>query len=215
MSVSSSDASPTCSGCGVPRPPGVEGVAREPCPECGETGLTYALTIAAEVDVAASITPVMTPGDQAETWQSRWALVQARLATIDRVHPAPMQGTAIKEAGQELLEFFVLAYHLKERLEAEPSIPPDDVYKMMKASPALCLLADLANLTKHVKLERKTWSGSLPVVGKAHGAGSGDGSVGWTLRLDITHDGKLLDALDVARDAVAAWEAALRGWGLI
>jgi hypothetical protein len=89
--------------------------------------------------------------------------------------------------------------------------------------PDLALLADLANLDKHSKLNRPPGSGAVPRVSFGSGAvprvsfqavqaGSGEG--GWRLVMTIQHQGKVLDGLDFARAAVAAWERHLKAWKL-
>ena len=81
------------------------------------------------------------------------------------------------------------------------------------ARAALALIADLANLDKHGKLNGPPRSGNVPHLSAAKGATKLDGS--WQLRLDIEHGGQELDGVQVAADAVQAWRRVLTEWGLI
>lgn len=156
----------------------------------------------------------MTPCGQEETWQAHWQKVPDRLNEISRPRPEPISGAAIKQARQELLDFFVFAYHLRDRLQHDGAISEAQGRVALQTSPDLALLADLCNLVKHAKIDRKIWSGAAPVIGKAHGDRPGAGG-GWVVGLDITHAGRQLEGLAFARDAVAAWDDQLRAWGLI
>jgi hypothetical protein len=60
-----------------------------------------------------------------------------------------MSGVAINAANHRLQSFYIQAYHLKDALKSAPAIEP-----AIAADPALALLADLANLDKHSRLNR-------------------------------------------------------------
>ena len=78
----------------------------------------------------------------------------------------------------------------------------------------LALLADLANLEKHVKLNRPPRSGDVPTI-NVEGLQRGSGEGGWRLKATITHQGTTLDGLDVVSAVVESWRRQLKSWGLI
>jgi len=86
----------------------------------------------------------------------------------------------------------------------------------INADPALSLVGDLANLDKHATIDAKKYppkTGHVPTIGAASGSGSTSGE-GWRLNLPIVHNGRTLDGLTVAQQAVDAWRGLLTGWGL-
>jgi len=82
-------------------------------------------------------------------------------------------------------------------------------------SPALALLADLANLDKHGNLNRPPRSGHVPAIKTVKGSSVDSSSGGWRLDMEIEHAGHIIDGLQVANDATDAWRSVLRTWGLI
>ena len=88
---------------------------------------------------------------------------------------------------------------------------PDYIEHSINAEPSLALAADLANLDKHGKLDRRPRSGYVPKITRASSVSVPGG---WRMRLVIEHGSDNLDALDVAREAVAAWNRVLSGFGL-
>lgn len=121
-------------------------------------------------------------------------------------------------ARDELHSFYIECYHLKDALIVEAStlgITKRQVEDAITADPVLALLADLANLDKHAKLntsKHPARSGHVPAIGHASGASN---SAGWRLELPIIHAGTERDGLDVARQAVEAWRRLLTGWKLL
>ena len=121
------------------------------------------------------------------------------------------------DAERQLRSFYVLAFHLRDALIEEASttgIPEGVVKAAVRNDPALALLADLANLDKHGKLNDPPKSGHAPRLGEARGASSLE-APGWRLDLVIEHAGRQLDGVQVAADAVEAWRRVLAGWRLI
>jgi hypothetical protein len=56
----------------------------------------------------------------------------------------------------------------------------------------------------------------VPSEGKRAGEDlPGSPSPGWRLRLEIKHNGAVLDGLEIVQRSVDAWRRALQGWGLI
>lgn len=176
----------------------------------------YNIGLAEEVNAAMSVGINMRPAKQARDWQSRWEQVKTGLAAIDRERSEPLSATSIHAARQELHAFYVQTYHLKDALVHESDtlgLSREVIENAVTASPALALIADLANLEKHAALQRGTRSGHVPHVVDVSGE-TGPGALGWRLKLAIEHDGKSLDGIDVARKAVREWEGLFRVWGL-
>src|SRR5579863_4422782 len=77
---------------------------------------------------------------------------------------------------------------------------------VIDGDPALALVADLANLDEHGRLNKSPRSGHVPSISGATGTQSCDT---WRLHLEVVHAGKHLDGLRVAQDAVDAWAPGL------
>lgn len=209
----------SCPGCGASRPSSLANtVPRPPCSVCGEQGIAVRLGIAEEVNTADSISIAMRPGDQRQDWQRRWSDVKEQLPRLLAPREEELSGSAIFAARAELLSFFVRSYHIKDALCAEASplgLSREAIEEAITADSDLALLADLANLDKHLRLNRPPRSGSVPVIEDASGVRAGSGEGGWMLELPIRHAGAVRDGLDVATVTTATWEALLERWGLL
>lgn len=222
----------TCSVCGAPWPP--EG-SPGGCPECGATSRDVSIGPAVEVDTAqplrASKAVQIGPAIEVDTarplyiegisvahprdWKQRWDEILRDLASLDAPRTNEPSRENILEAGRELGTFFVRANELRDALSADPTptVTKGQIQTALKKDGNLALLADLANVIKHVKLDKPPWSGQAPSITRysALRAGSGES---WWLKYEIVHGG-LRDGLQVARDSVEAWRRQLSGWGLI
>lgn len=108
-------------------------------------------------------------------------------------------------------QFIIHAYHLKDALRAAaPSLGlnASDFEDAITNDLRLALLADLANLDKHLKLTKPPRSGCVPVIEQISGFDSAAGNK-LLLSVNIKHDTVILDGLAVARDAIAAWQEKL------
>lgn len=173
---------------------------------------------AAEVNIAQALEVALSPRYQGWDWKQRWEHVQHELGQLTSRHPEELSGQAISRAHRDLESFYIQAYHINDPLrqkETSLGLQRDTIKNTISSDPDLALLADLANLDKHYKLNRSPRSGAVPKIVSAQGVRSGSGEGGWRLKVTIEHDGKLLDGLDVARAAVEAWRRHLKGWGLI
>jgi hypothetical protein len=175
---------------------------------------TVQLGVATEVEKAMPMSIVRTPPDQSRNWKRRWDEAQRELNELVAPRNSEFSNEAILAAQHELHSFFVQTYHIRDALIADAVAQPV-VDRAITNDPDLALLADLANLDKHFKLNRPTRSGAVPVISVVQGIRPGSGQAGWTLEMKVTHHGKVLDGLDIARRAVAAWRRHLKGWGLI
>jgi hypothetical protein len=206
-----------CSNCGAERsarwrtagPP-------TPCLRCGDTHLTFSIAMRATMRLAGRAAPTLGT-KPSEGWEARWRGIERELATVQERRTGTLSGEAIGDAERQLRAFYVLAFHLRDALIEEASttgIPEGVVKAAVRNDPALALLADLANLDKHGKLNDPPKSGHAPRLGEARGASSLE-APGWRLALVIEHAGRQIDGLQVAADAVEAWRRMLAGWRLI
>lgn len=158
----------------------------------------------------------LSPGYQELDWKGRWAEIQAMLDRLLLQRTEECSGDAINAAKFDVLSFYVHAYHLKDALKLDPAslgLTGSEVEDAITNTPALALLADLANLSKHGRLTRLR-SGSAPRFGNVQGCQSNSGESGWRLKLDVEHEGQLLDGISIAQGAVDAWNVQLQAWGL-
>jgi hypothetical protein len=209
----------SCPQCGAWRPPEIATtVPRPPCPECGERGIAIQITAAEEINFAEALEVALGAPYLGWGWKQRWEHAQQDLGRLTARHPGEPLAPAISAAHRELQSFYIQAYHIKDALKQEAAslgLQPTVIEDAITNDPALALLADLANLDKHLKLNKPPRSGAEPKIVSTQGVRSGSGEGGWRLKVEIEHDGKVLDGLDVARDAVEAWRRHLKGWGLI
>lgn len=137
---------------------------------------------------------------------------------ILRPHTDGLSIASIHGARQRLFLFFIATYHLKDALKdaaGRLGLIPSDVEDTVTNDARLALLADLANLDKHMKLSRRPpRSGTVPVIGKISGSDDQEGG-GWQISVPIKHGARILDGLAVAEDAVNAWREKLTAWRLI
>jgi hypothetical protein len=208
-----------CKECGRFRPSELGSAAdRSPCPHCQGTALIIGASAHLTGEGTLTALPTLLPGDQGQGWDRRWQDIETEAANLVQPLTTPMTGRAIQAARQRLLDFYVTAYHLKDdliRSSAVTGVPKQVVENAVTNDPDLALLADLANLRKHGKLNRVR-SGHTPrEVSRAGTALPGAPSPGWRLSLVIVHNGAMLDGLDLAQRSVTAWRRTLHGWNLI
>gem|GEM_PF-1375055 len=217
-----SEQSVFCGGCGTPldQPANLPVADRTPCPLCGGMSRHIKVTCTGSLKVAGSLSMKLTPGAQARDWRQRWVEIQEHLNRLRAPQSEPLSAKSIHTANHDLRSFFVQAYHLKDSLihdSAATGIRASIIDDAIKRDPCLALLADLANLEKHQELDLKRKhnprSGHVPVYGVVSGKSTGD--AGWQLAAEIQHNGKILDGLTVAGEAVSAWDKQLCDWGLI
>ncbi|MDP9074266.1 MAG: hypothetical protein M3N98_08855 [Actinomycetota bacterium] len=205
-----------CGDCGVDRSADLTltNAKRTPCAECGHSVLSYKRHLVATATASANFSSSLTPGTQERDWQLRWKQLQQRLPRVTGPRSEPRSGDAIHSAAQDLFEFFVSGYHLKDALIADGAVAKVDVEGAINASPILGLLADLANLDKHRRLDVKKHpprSGDVPVVERISDTSSGST---WQLLVEIRHMGTKVDGVAFAAVVVSEWRIHLLRWGL-
>jgi hypothetical protein len=159
----------------------------------------------------------LTPARPAYGWIARWDRLEPALLALRLPRPEPINGAAISEARRDLDYLLIDAYHLKDFLKVDTAatgVSRNTVEDQISITPALALLADACNLLKHGSL-KSTRSGSAPVFGSPSGTSIGMRQGTWRLEQPITHQGKKLDGIQVASDAIDAWRGALQHWRLI
>lgn len=210
-----------CTDCGTPREAELaqaEVESRDPCSVCGSTAITVHLHVADSAVATDSVVSLgLTPGEQGRDWRRRWQEVQRDVVELSAPQTGEFSADGIHAAAHRLHAFFIHTYHLKDALKADTAhgVRPAVIEKAITNDPDLALLADLANLDKHFQLSKTTRSGDVPVIGPVQGVSSGSGGGRWRLHMPITHAGRVLDGVQVAGAAVAAWQRQLQGWGLI
>lgn len=207
-----------CSKCGTPRASEIaDMVIRPPCPNCGATSLTHNVRAESTIAVSSNLSAELIPGNQTRDWKQRWELIQSEIKVILSPRTEAMSGESIHAELQRLLSFFIQTYHLKDALKdaaAGLRLTPMDVEDAVTNDPTLALLADLANLDKHMKLTRPPRSGTIPIVGQVSGKDCLLGA-GWELSMQIQHGTSTFNGSRVAEDAVKAWYTQLKAWKLI
>lgn len=208
----------SCSTCGALREPELGGaLERPPCPQCGGTALIFDVSIHESISVSDKFLTELVPGNQARDWTQRWAQVQKELQCVSSPRMEIMSGEEIHAWLQQLFSFYIQAYHLKDALkDAAPSLGllASDIEDAITNDPKLALLADLANLDKHLKLTKPPRSGYSPTVKQVSGVDSATGS-GWILSVQIKHGSASVDGLAFANDVVAAWQKQLKTWRIL
>lgn len=210
-----STAGPFCAGCGKPRcdQAGLPAAERAPCLDCGNTALNWTVHAWDTVTATATVSASLRPGDQSNDWRKRWATLEADLTKVTGVLTIPLSSESIRTAERELMQFLGSCYHLKDILKADQVLPSKDVEHAITNTPALALLADLANLDKHHVLTNDPRSAHKPVYQERTGSTATGG--GWTVHVMFEHGPSLVDAAKVARDAMAEWRAFLVQRGLL
>lgn len=189
-------------------------VPRPPC-ACGASGIAVQVGLAEELNIVGNVDVRLIPPDPERNWEQRWAGMQRDLATITVPAASQMSRDEIRRRRDDLLDFFVTAYHLKDALIASGSVQRKTVEDRITNDPDLALLADLANLDKHAHLSKPPRSGAAPTLTNTSATASGSGEGGWRLVVEIAHAGAVRDGIECAMRAIAAWRQALSDWSLV
>ena len=109
----------------------------------------------------------------------------------------------------EIYAFFLNCYHLKDWIRQDLSVAGvdrDRVEAFINSNRDLKLCADICNALKHVTL-RAPRSGENPAFGKKRFALSlGSGPTTISLRCEVETGKGSLDAFEIARNCVEAWD---------
>ena len=203
-----------CAGCGRDRSEDLSltNTKRTLCPNCGTTSLSFTRAMTETLTMSTSLSSSLSPGVQDRNWHLKWQQLATRLPHVSGPRTEQRSATAIHSATQDLFEFFVSAYHLKDAVIADNVIGKQIVEDTINNSPTLALLADLANLDKHRKLTKPPRSGDVPVVTRISDISVGPG---WQLSVSIRHKGTVTDGVAFATQVVDEWRRHLQSWNLL
>ncbi len=108
----------------------------------------------------------------------------------------------------DVYSFFVHCNHLRDWVIElnKLGISKTDIKEFILKNRPLQICADLANLSKHCRLERKTWSGRHPrIAGTAHQSSNFHNELGVQSEFQIWVEAESFDALEVAEQCWALW----------
>lgn len=169
-----------------------------------------------------------------EAWPDQYHRMQRSFARLHRMGGSPSSSTPdANDARDSVYHFCQDALHLMDWIRNEPATGHlwEDLKALFKGSVELAACADIANGSKHLKLNRPAWSSSgtyAEVTGQgvtvhmATGRATyADGVLahhevegGWAhLTWTVTANGLEYDVQDLAIEAVAAWDTWLRARG--
>lgn len=154
-------------------------------------------------------------------WQEQYERMRRSKRRLERIATG-REDAGSDDARDALVHFFQDAYHLKDWIKNDDEVPTDvDPEDAIENSDALRLCADLANGTKHLKLQR-TRTGDLETGFMGQGVtvrpspvGSGEPGRPPLHSWRVASDGQTHDALQLAQNVIAAWDEWLNGKGLI
>jgi hypothetical protein len=119
----------------------------------------------------------------------------------------------------DMYAFFQNCYHIKDWLKNDKEFilyNDKQIENYVSNSLSLSICADICNGVKHLTLNSKTRSKAEPkLVGReislhfndSLGSPSEDQSATFKVNFLFEHDGKIIDAFELATDAMAAWES--------
>jgi hypothetical protein len=142
-------------------------------------------------------------------WYDRFAAINE-----GRVH-----GMSSENYVDEIYSFFQNCYHLKDWIKNDSGMttqaPKDRVEGYITSNRFLSLSADLCNSTKHLIRNRSNRSKEEPTFGQKNFALDVGGDLPKiSLKLQVDAEGGRIDAFELARECVAAWEAFLKSENL-
>ena len=108
----------------------------------------------------------------------------------------------------DVQSFFLHCNHLRDWVLKlnKIGITKADIDDFIQKNLPLQICADLANSSKHCRLERKTWSGGEPhLSGITHQSSVYDGGLGVKSEFKIWMDSEPFDALEIAEQCWSLW----------
>lgn len=149
-------------------------------------------------------------------WKEQWHRVQRHLDRFEAV--ATLTNVGTEDALDLAYGFFQNCYHLKDWLKNDESVPTRTgraVEGFIGQDDALSICADLANATKHLRIDPTR---HRPRRDEHTRVARADVTVyvgrGLAHRFTVASLDEEYDALDLAKRCVAAWAKWLRGQGL-
>lgn len=146
------------------------------------------------------------------TWNEQWARVNRYFDRFKKIyegfegHDEPSEYYF-----DDMLAFFQNCFHLRDWLReddfksAKIDLTPN---KYVETETSLAICADLANAVKHMKLTYPPKSGTEPKLANRSMVITGGSSI-IKLEAHIEHDGEFIDAFELAKKCMDAWNAYL------
>ena len=118
--------------------------------------------------------------------------------------------------------FFQNCYHVKDWLKNDPAFTKytgQQIEQYVTSTPELAICVDICNSTKHLHLTSPPRSGALPALARKHITIDITDVISTgpepaeevpqkiSMKVEIEHNGAILDAFDVATKALRAWES--------
>lgn len=165
------------------------------------------------VAVGETVVASLTPGSDGEL-ALRWATLQRTWRRATALRAEAMCRAALEEGAARYSEFFVAASTLLDVIEADSGVAASvkqQVRPAFRSEPALCVVRDLSNTWKHLRLTAPTWSGTAPAVEEVRGEAAGNR---WRVAVAARHGKRRIDAAELASQVMAAWERIFDALGI-
>ncbi|HWL36691.1 MAG TPA: hypothetical protein VNQ77_10895 [Frankiaceae bacterium] len=199
-----------CVECGFRFPEGVLatqiGPGRYPCPRCGALGRRADVREAVTMGLSVSVTGKATFD---RSWRAQHRRMIRAFGWLHGIAP-PTPTFVVADIEDGFITFFMHAWHLKDWLRHDGL--GRRVERLVQRYPALLLAADLANGVKHLRLT-STRTGDVNTAMTSL-TFDGDPTDGLSASVRISSGSMKLDAVEVARDVLSAWEDLLHRAGL-
>ena len=198
-----------CRKCGTHLPPTETG----PCPVCGDTGRTMVISVEEHMPTPTDSVSVSGTAQFNRSWDGQYHRMIRSFQNLWGVAPVTNSFVAA-DIEDGFINFFQNAWHLKDWLKNDPTTSAQvrDIEQHVNATPALKLVADVANGSKHLSL-RTARTGDTS-TNMNHMSFGGDPTQGLTGSIHVESGGTTFDAIQVARDGIAAWDSYLLSKGL-
>jgi hypothetical protein len=115
----------------------------------------------------------------------------------------------------DVLSFFMHCHHLRDwvKNDSTSGYSETEVMAFVRANEVLAIVADICNGAKHLKRDRPPESGEQPNIREQNlvlvlGPGLREGKADYRVRIEVwvEHKSQLVDAFDVATEAMVLWE---------
>lgn len=147
-------------------------------------------------------------------WQAQWARIERGYRRLPGLGGPDRTSTVTSDdLRDDVVHFFMDCYHLKDWLKNDPAVTlSQDVERYVEQSAPLCVVADVANGQKHLKL-KTTKTGDLSTsLGDVTLEGDAEGI---TVAFEVVSQGQVIDMVTLSSDAMHAWTAFLLAEGLL
>ena len=189
---------------------------RAACMVCGSTKRRMSDLITVTARASGEAFGSIIPAQQKREWKLRWKQLNTEILILASPVYGPLDSDRIKEEASRLHTFLVSMNSLRDTLIHEPGqiVSSAAITTRIKKDSRLALAIDVANLEKHVVLDRKIWTGVAPSFGVTRSIDV-RGTKGWMASVEVHHNGQTYELLSIAQNGLQAWEDALKDWRLI